>query len=88
MPFPWKELPAAGGFGDINILAIAYNAAQKTAQSHCFGKTNVESTDSAPLVQPKLKSEKGTFSLKTFQFEFAERTHGNQLSQLHVRRFA
>src|SRR5947209_4175464 len=39
------------------------------------------------MPQPKLKSEKGAFSLKTFQFEFAKRTRRNEFSQLRVRRF-
>ena len=40
------------------------------------------------MPQRKLKSEKGAFALKTFQFEFAKRTHGNEFSQFGVRRFA
>jgi hypothetical protein len=35
-----------------------------------------------------LKSEEGTFHLKTFQFERAERTHRNQFSQFYVSGFA
>src|ERR1700730_5701905 len=49
---------------------------------------SVELSDRAPLVQPTLKSEKGTFSLKTFQFEFAKRTRWNESLQLRARRFA
>jgi hypothetical protein len=40
------------------------------------------------MPQPKLKSKKGAFSLKTFQLEFAQRTRRNESFQLRVRRFA
>ena len=38
----------------------------------------VELTANAPLIQRELKSEKGTFSLKTLQLEFAKRTRWNE----------
>src|SRR2546421_9899707 len=52
------------------------------------GCTSRADSRSILMPQPKLKSEKGTFPLKPFQFEFAERTHRCQFSQFYVRGFA